>query len=67
MPTVNVKDWPAKKDWPKSGWKHALNEQSFRVGSVFGWREADHLWTGIVEEIGTCSVRVSDVTPGVMQ
>ena len=65
MPTVNRKDWPEEKDWPKPGWKHALNH--FQIGSVFGWREGGHLWTGIVEETGTCSVKVRDVMPGVMQ
>lgn len=65
--TVSRKDWPAKKNWPKPGWKHALNYQRFRAGDVFGWREGDHLWTGIVEEIQTNSVKVRDVAPGVLQ
>lgn len=66
MITVNKKDWPAKKNWPKAGWKHALNYQKFRVDNVFGWEENGHLWTGIVEETGTCSVKVRDVLPGVL-
>lgn len=66
-PTVSRDDWPAEKDWPKPGWKHALNYQRFRAGEIFGWREAGHLWTGIVEETSTGSVKVRDVMPGVMQ
>lgn len=66
MPTVNRKDWPAQKDWPKPGWKHALNHDRFQPGSLFGWYESGHLWTGIVEEIAPCSVKVRDVMPGVM-
>jgi hypothetical protein len=65
--TVNQADWPKQKDWPKAGWKHALNYQQFREGSIFSWHEDGHLWTGIVEDIGSCSVKVRDVLPGVMQ
>lgn len=64
--TVSRADWPAEKDWPKPGWKHALNYQRFRAGDTFGWHEDGRLWTGIVEEINTCSVKVRDVLPGVM-
>jgi len=67
-PTVSRADWPAEKDWPKPGWKHALNYQRFREGDVFGWRDDDgRLWTGIVEETGSCAVKVRDVLPGVMK
>lgn len=65
MTTVNKADWPEEKDWPKAGWKHALNYQRFRAGDVFGWHEEGHLWSGIVEETATCSVKVRDVLPGV--
>lgn len=65
--TVSKKDWPAEKDWPTAGWKHALNSNRFRVGDVFGWNEGGHLWTGIVEETGTFSVKVRDVLPGVLK
>lgn len=64
---VSSKDWPAQKDWPKAGWYHALNYQRFSPGDVFGWNEGGHMWTGIVEEIGTCSVKVRDVLPGVLK
>lgn len=64
-PTVPCKDWPAESDWPKPGWKHALNSNQFRPGQVFGWHEDGHLWTGIVEETNTFSVKVRDVMPGV--
>lgn len=67
MPTVSPKDWPAQKDWPKPGWKHALNSQHFQRERVFAWHEDGHLWTGIVEEIGTCSVKVRDVMPGILK
>ena len=65
MPTVKKSDWPAEDDWPKAGWKHALNYQQFMAGDVFGWYEGGHLWSGIVEETATCSVKVRDVMPGV--
>ena len=64
--TVSKKDWPAEKDWPKDGWKHALNYQRFSVGSVFAWHEDGHHWSGIVEETQTCSVKVKDVLPCVI-
>ena len=68
-PTVSRADWPAEKDWPKPGWKHALNAGRFSQGDVFGWHEDGRLWTGIVEESShrTFSVKVRDVMPGVMQ
>lgn len=66
-PTVSRADWPAEKDWPKPGWKHALNYQRFSTGRLFAWHEDGYLWTGIVEEIATCSVKVRDVMPGVME
>ncbi len=66
-PTVNQADWPAQKDWPKAGWKHALNYQNFSLGSVFGWYEDGHFWTGIVEERKACSVLVRDVLPGILK
>ena len=65
--TVPQKDWPKQEDWPKAGWKHALNYQKFREGDVFGWFQDGRWWTGIVEETGTCSVKVKDVLPGVRQ
>lgn len=67
MATVNKADWPAKDNWPKPGWKHAVNYQQFRIGSVFGWHEDGHMWSGIVEETAACSVKVRDVMPGVVQ
>lgn len=63
--TVPKADWPDEKDWPKPGWKHALNHQRFSPGSVFGWLEDGRLWTGIVEETGPCCVRVNHILPGV--
>jgi hypothetical protein len=65
--TVSQKDWPKKENWPQPGWKHTLNEQRFRKGETFGWHEGGYLWTGIVEETAACSVRISDVMPGVMK
>ena len=65
MPTVSVKDWPPKDKWPQAGWKHALNYQQFHKGSVFGWHEDGHMWSGIVEETATCSVKVRDVLPAI--
>ena len=65
--TVYCKDWPEQINWPQPGWKHALNEQTFRRGDIFGWYEDGRLWSGIVEEIGTCSVKVKDVMPGVVK
>lgn len=65
--TVSRKDWPAEKDWPKPGWKHALNYQRFQQGDVFGWYEDGHMWTGIVEESKMCGVKVKDVLPGVLK
>lgn len=65
MPTVKQSDWPKREDWPKPGWKHALNSDHFFVGRVFGWHEGGRLWTGIVEETGTCCVKVKDIMPGV--
>jgi len=46
--TVSQKDWPEQINWPQPGWKHALNEQTFRRGDIFGWHEDGHLWSGIV-------------------
>jgi len=63
---VLKKDWPEQKDWPKAGWKHALNHDQFRPGGVFAWYENGRLWSGIVVETATCSVKVKDVLPGVM-
>lgn len=65
MLQVSKADWPEEKDWPKGGWKHALNHQQFRQGDVFGWLEDGRLWTGIVEKTATCSVKVKHVLPGV--
>lgn len=65
--TVSRADWPARKDWPKAGWKHALNSDRFQRGDVFGWHEDNRLWSGIVEDTGTCSVKVRDVEPGVLE
>jgi hypothetical protein len=65
--TVSAKDWPAQENWPKAGWKHALNYQRFSAGHIFGWYEDGYFWTGIVEERKTCSVKVKDVLPGVMK
>lgn len=62
---VKKSDWPAKEDWPKAGWKHALNYQQFRSGDVFGFTEDGRLWSGIVEETKTCSVKVRDILPAV--
>jgi hypothetical protein len=67
QPTVNRADWPAEKDWPKPGWKHALNADRFVRGQVFGWHEDGRLWTGIIEDIKACSVLVRDVMPGVLK
>ena len=66
-PTVPQNEWPKREDWPKPGWKHALNHQHFREGDTFGWHEAGHLWTGIVEDTKTCCVKVRDVLPGIMK
>lgn len=66
MPTVQQSDWPKQEDWPKPGWKHALNYQRFRPGDVFGWMEDGRMWSGIVEETGTCGVKVRDVLPGIV-
>jgi hypothetical protein len=57
---------PPASEWPKAGWKHALNSDQFRPGSVFGWHEAGRMWSGIVTETSACSVKVKDVQPGVM-
>jgi hypothetical protein len=65
MPTVKASDYPPQENWPTEGGKHTLNEHRFRNGGVFGWWEDGHLWTGIVEEVGPCSVRVRDILPGV--
>lgn len=67
MPTVPQSEWPPQDQWPKPGWKHTLEEWRWKVGDVFGWHEDGHMWTGIVEEKATCSVKVKDVLPGVMQ
>ncbi len=45
------------------GWKHALNAVQFSPGSVFGWTENGGLWSGIVEDVGACCVKVRDVLP----
>lgn len=66
-PTVPRSEWPAQEDWPKPGWKHALNYQKFGTGDVFAWNEDGYFWTGIVEEIHSCAVKVRDVLPGVMK
>ncbi len=67
MNTVSSKDWPARKDWPKAGWKHALNADRFRPGDTFGFHDGGRLWSGIVEEIGPFTVKIKDVLPGVME
>jgi hypothetical protein len=67
MEIVKQSNWPNKEHWPKPGFKHALNSREFRSGDVFGWNEGGHLWTGIVEETGTCCVKVRDVMPGVLK
>ena len=63
--TVSQADWPKQEDWPKAGWKHALNAWNFQVGSVFGWNDGGHLWSGIVEEIdgNAARVKVKDILP----
>lgn len=65
MATVDRKDWPEVKDWPKPGWKHALNARCFYPGRVFGWHEDGRLWSGIVVAVSGCSVNVRDVQPGI--
>lgn len=66
-PTVKKSDWPKEENWPKPGWKHALNYEKFREGSVFGWWEDGYLWTGVVEESKSCAVKVKDIMPGVLE
>ncbi len=68
MPTVPRNEWPAEKDWPKPGWKHALNYQNFRVGDVFSWYDENgRLWTGLVEDSRSCAVLVTGILPGVLK
>lgn len=55
---------PDSKPIPQAGWKHTLNPERFMFGGIFGWYEDGQLWSGIVEEIGPCSVKVRDVLPG---
>ncbi len=65
-PTVNKADWPAEADWPKAGWQHALNYQQYRPDDVFSFIQDGRIWTGIVEEIGTCAVKIKDILLGVL-